>query len=202
MSFLGILASNQSTMMRIALHKKVCCWDTALALCCTALPCTCLPAPDQTVILAGGGEGCRAGGGGDQGRHNVSEWPGGWLGPPAARRSAARHSSADTRPQHAPRPQLQSWPGHRDRVSLHQHQWPGSSSRHADHTVIVWAEGRFMFPYVWTIFPWLFLVLYLLFVFIDVWLPSKWPELGGETNPPPLRRLSWRGSESAARARV
>lgn len=28
-------------------------------------------------------------------------------------------------------------------------------------------EGR-MFPYVWTVFPWLFLVLYLLFVYLDV----------------------------------
>lgn len=26
-----------------------------------------------------------------------------------------------------------------------------------------------MFPYVWTIFPWLFLVIYLLFLYLDVW---------------------------------
>ena len=199
MSFLGILASNQSTMTRIALHKKVCCWDTGSVL---HFPVPVYPPQTRQLYWRGAGKG--AGQGVEVTRADTMclSDPVAGRGPPAARRSAARHSSADTRPQHAPRPQLQSWPGHRDRVSLHQHQWPGSSSRHADHTVIVWAEGRFMFPYVWTIFPWLFLVLYLLFVFIDVWLPSKWPESGGETNPPPLRRLFWRGSESAARARV
>ena len=34
-----------------------------------------------------------------------------------------------------------------------------------------------MYLYVWTVFPWLFLVLYLFFVFVDVWtrtLPGNW----------------------------
>ena len=40
--------------------------------------------------------------------------------------------------------------------------------------IIVWPDkGMFSFPYVWAIFPWLFLVLYLLFVFIDVWSDFK-----------------------------
>jgi len=29
-----------------------------------------------------------------------------------------------------------------------------------------------MYLYVWTVFPWLFLVLYLFFVFVDVWTTS------------------------------
>ena len=199
MSFLGILTSNQSTKTRIALHKKVCCWDTGSVL---HFPVPVYPPRPDSYI--GGGRGRVEGGG--------WRWPGPtqcvWVtrcGAGAACCPPQRCSPLQRRhwPQHAPRLQPQSWPGHRDRVRLVQHQqWLGSSSlasvewRHADpsRTAIVWAEGRFMFPYVWTIFPWLFLVLYLLFVFIDVWLPSKWPESGGETKPPPLRRLLWRGS--------
>ena len=54
MSFLGILTSNQSTKTRIALHKKVCCWDTGSVL---HFPVPVYPPQTRQLYWRGAGKG-------------------------------------------------------------------------------------------------------------------------------------------------
>ena len=58
MSFLGILTSNQSTMTRIALHKKVCCWDTGSVL---HFPVPVYPPQTRQLYWRGAGKGAGQG---------------------------------------------------------------------------------------------------------------------------------------------